>query len=540
MLPLVGEADAKAVAGGVIVAVTDGGDGLMEGRDRGRVFRGFGAGTVEQVGEPVQQGLDLVEGFEQEGAGHEVEEVLAGQGQGTDEVVAAAVGAGGRPPAQAVEAEVVAGGHQGHLFQRQAEDLIEELAILVRGDDEVDGLHVRAAGQLLDFRTVGEALGVDDQQVAVVVGGHDCSCCSAGAWEMRGGLEGLLPHRGLAQGAHVERSQGAVVGQGEAGLGLGQRRQAGEFGQGGGHVEGLAVAVGVEPGQAVLGVVTGAEGAAGVGFAGHRQVLLGVQQVDEAADHPVLVPGVEAIAVLFDHLPQQAAVAQAEVDAVLDAGLLTAGAHDPLPFAAAFLQQVLEAVGLEGVDGKLEAAVCGQPGQLLFHGVAGAQGHGDELADAALADVEAVEPFLVGGDDVVLGVGGQAVVPRLAGEGVDLAGGDLDGAGETQAQGLGNHPPIEAQPQGFGLVEGHEDAAMMAPGLGQPFGVVVDQAQGEFAQARGQGVDVAVVGDAQGAVEGEVAAGLGVDVREAEAELVVAQGQHGAGGSWCGVADSSC
>ncbi len=42
---------------------------------------------------------------------------------------------------------------------------------------------------------------------------------------------------------------------------------------------------------------------------------------------------------------------------------------------------------------------------------------------------------------------------------------------------------------------------------------------------------MAVVGDAQGAVEGEVAAGLGVDVREGKAELVVAQGQHGAGGS---------
>jgi hypothetical protein len=32
----------------------------------------------------------------------------------------------------------------------------------------------------LDFRTVGEALGVDDQQVAIVVGGHGGSGCSAG------------------------------------------------------------------------------------------------------------------------------------------------------------------------------------------------------------------------------------------------------------------------------------------------------------------------------------------------------------------------
>ncbi len=356
---------------------------------------------------------------------------------------------------------------------------------------------------------------------------------------MKGWLEGLLPHRGLAQGAHVEGSQGAVVGQREAGLGLGQRCQAGEFGLGGGPVEGLAVAVSVEPGQAVLGVVTGAEGAAGVGFAGDRQVLLGVQQVDEAADHLVLIPSVEAVGVFFDHLPQQAAVAQAEGDAVQDAGLLAAAAHDPLPFAAAFLQQVLEAVGLEGVDGELQAAVRGQAGQLLFHGVAGAQGHGDELADAALADVEAVEPFLAGGDDVVLGIGGQAVMPGLTGEGVDLAGGDLDGAGVAQAHDLGNQAPSEAQPQGFGLVEGHEDTAMAAPGRGQPFGVVIDQAQGECAQARGQGVNVAVVGDAQGAVEGELAAGQGVDVREGKTELVVAQGQHGDGGSWCGVAGSS-
>ncbi len=207
-----------------------------------------------------------------------------------------------------------------------------------------------------------------------------------------------------------------------------------------------------------------------------RGVLLGVQQVDEAADHSVLVPGIEAVGVLFDDLPQQAAVAQAEVDAILDAGFLAAAAHDPCPFAEAFLQQVLEAVGLEGVDGELEAAVLGQAGQLLLHGVAGPQRHGDELADAALTDIEAIEPFLMGGDDVVLGGGGQAVVPGLAGDGVDLAGGDLDGAGEAQAQGLGDQAPIEAQPQGFGLVEGHEDTAMTTPGRGQPFGVVVDQA----------------------------------------------------------------
>ncbi len=73
--------------------------------------------------------------------------------------------------------------------------------------------------------------------------------------------------------------------------------------------------------------------------------------------------------------------------------------------------------------------MLGFAGELLLGGVAGAEGHGDELADDALLDAVAVEPGLFGGDDVVLRAAVELFFPRLAGDGVGLAGGDLDGEG---------------------------------------------------------------------------------------------------------------
>ena len=73
--------------------------------------------------------------------------------------------------------------------------------------------------------------------------------------------------------------------------------------------------------------------------------------------------------------------------------------------------------------------MLGLAGDLFLGGVAGAQGHGHELADDALFHAVAVEPGLLGGDHVVLGLAVEIVGPRLAGHGVDLAGGDLDREG---------------------------------------------------------------------------------------------------------------
>ena len=60
---------------------------------------------------------------------------------------------------------------------------------------------------------------------------------------------------------------------------------------------------------------------------------------------------------------------------------------------------------------ELEPAQLGGAGQLLLDGVPGARVDGDELAHRAVATVDAVQPRLVGADQVVLGVGAEAVVP---------------------------------------------------------------------------------------------------------------------------------
>ena len=79
-------------------------------------------------------------------------------------------------------------------------------------------------------------------------------------------------------------------------------------------------------------------------------------------------------------------------------------------------------------------------------------------------------------------VAAEAVLPRFAGDGADLAGGHLDG------EGIGGLPvrqvvTFKPQPQGFGLPHGEQHAAALEPGGGHARREVVDVPQREGAQA---------------------------------------------------------
>jgi hypothetical protein len=171
------------------------------------------------------------------------------------------------------------------------------------------------------------------------------------------------------------------------------------------------------------------------------------------------------------------------------------------------------------------STVIGSAGQLFLRGVTGAQGHGHKLSDRALFNTEAVEPGLFRGYDVVLGFLVQAVAPLLAGDRVDLAGGDLDGEGILDPVAV-DLDGVEVHPHGFGLVHGEHDAAVAHPVCGDAVGVVVDVAEGKAAETRRQVVSLAVVGDTQRALEVDAETGVGMDFGEAEDELVVAEFDH--------------
>src|SRR5215472_13226918 len=91
-------------------------------------------------------------------------------------------------------------------------------------------------------------------------------------------------------------------------------------------------------------------------------------------------------------------------------------------------QQSLVVLFVHWIDDDLKTAVLGLARDLFLDGVTRTQRHGDELAYDILGHTEAVEPGLLGHDDVV---GIRAVefgLPGFTADGVDLAGGNLDGA----------------------------------------------------------------------------------------------------------------
>ena len=96
----------------------------------------------------------------------------------------------------------------------------------------------------------------------------------------------------------------------------------------------------------------------------------------------------------------------------------------------------------------------GLAGDLLLYRVALAQGHGDELADGALLEAVAVEPRLKRRHHVVLWIAVQAVAPALAGDRVDLPGGDFHGARVVAG---------EVHPESLRLVHGQHHAAVLIP-----------------------------------------------------------------------------
>ena len=138
--------------------------------------------------------------------------------------------------------------------------------------------------------------------------------------------------------------------------------------------------------------------------------------------------------------------------------------------------------------------MLGGAGELFFDGIAGAERHGHELADHAFFDAVAVQPRLVRYDQVVLRVAVEPLRPGVAGNGTDLAGGDLD---RERIVGVA----IEAEPHCFGLMHRQQHAAAALPGGREPVRVVVDVAQREAAEAGRQRVVAAVVRNAQRALE---------------------------------------
>src|SRR5262249_10237929 len=95
-----------------------------------------------------------------------------------------------------------------------------------------------------------------------------------------------------------------------------------------------------------------------------------------------------------------------------------------VPYGKAFLVYL----ALHRIDDDLHPAVVRLAGDLLLGRVTIAERHGDELANDAFFDAIAVKPGLARCDHVVLWIAMQAVGPFLAGDGVNLAGGNLDGA----------------------------------------------------------------------------------------------------------------
>ena len=156
-----------------------------------------------------------------------------------------------------------------------------------------------------------------------------------------------------------------------------------------------------------------------------------------------------------------------------------------------------------GDDQELDAAPPLFPGDLTLHGVVRPQGHGHELANPAIAGVDAVEPRLTGHDQVVLHLAiaprAQPIAPRLAADGVDLTDCDLHRAWRIRIR------AGERDPQRLSLVHRDEDAAALAPRRGHTIGIGIHGKDGERAQARRQRVVPSVVRDPQRTFEADTA-----------------------------------
>src|SRR5262249_31837088 len=132
--------------------------------------------------------------------------------------------------------------------------------------------------------------------------------------------------------------------------------------------------------------------------------------------------------------------------------------------------------------------MLGFAGDLLLDGVAGAQRHGDELADHAFLDAIAVEPGLRGHDHIVLRIFGEALRRGLAVDGVDLAGRYLHREWIVST--------TKAYPQRLRLEHRQHHAAAWPPVFRYARAEVVDMTKREVAQSRGKRIGPLVIGDA--------------------------------------------
>jgi hypothetical protein len=123
-----------------------------------------------------------------------------------------------------------------------------------------------------------------------------------------------------------------------------------------------------------------------------------------------------------------------------------------------------------------------------------AERQGDELPDEPFAGGESIEPRLAGDNDVILRLAVQLRGPRFTGDGVDLSRRDLHRA---------RIPRREADPERFALIRGQNDPAALEPGGRSCRGKVVHGTERELAEAGGQRVSPAVVGNPQGALKGD-------------------------------------
>jgi hypothetical protein len=163
---------------------------------------------------------------------------------------------------------------------------------------------------------------------------------------------------------------------------------------------------------------------------------------------------------------------------------------------------------------------------LLLDRVTRAERHGDELPDEPFADGESIEPRLAGDDDVILRLAVQLRGPRFPGDGVDLSRCDLHGA---------RIPRREADPERLALIHGQNAPSALEPGGRSRRGKVVQGTEWERAEAGGQRVSPAVVGNPQRALKGDgqcrerrIVQSGGAQSRGAQGgfDLVRRQGQH--------------
>jgi hypothetical protein len=106
--------------------------------------------------------------------------------------------------------------------------------------------------------------------------------------------------------------------------------------------------------------------------------------------------------------------------------------------------------------------VLAAPGELLFDGIARAQRHCDELPDHAFLYDESIEPGLLRDHDVVLRTAVEPRAPRLAGDRIDLARGDLHRERILRVA-LRVGPRIEVYPECLALVHRQHHPTTLQP-----------------------------------------------------------------------------